>query len=396
MKQRQMRSKTLVQGLTALFLCLSLGFGQFDDAYAGRKTLSKESPLRNWGLDNKEFNSHINARKAWKITQGKKNVVVAVIDTGIDASHPALKDNLWTKAGSDEYGFDFVLNKKNPVDTNSHGSHIAGIIAGSADNGAGAAGVAPKVSIMAIRYYSDGISGSDNLANSVKAIHYAIDNGAQVINYSGGGAEFSSAEYKAIQRAEAKGILVVAAAGNDASNLDSPGMKYYPGAYGLSNIISVASTNIRNQILTSSNYGMRTVHVAAPGEQIYSTLPRGRYGYMTGTSQATAFVSGLAALILSENPKLKPSEVRDIIMRSSDKLESLASKVVAGGRINAFAALKEALPENRKSLALQLEEDSAGKPVASVAALSAKQRQDKQTVDSFQQLVRKVAGDEMR
>jgi thermitase len=301
--------------------------------------------LRNWGLDNDEHPSHINARMAWKLTKGSKKIVVAVIDTGIDASHPDLKDNLWKKSGSDEYGFDFVTSKKNPEDKHGHGTHVAGIIGATAKAKAGASGVAPNISIMAVRYYSDTASGAQNLSNTVKAINYAIDNGAHIINYSGGGAEFSAAELKAIQRAEAKGILFIAAAGNEYQNTDESGNSYYPAAYGLTNIVAVAATNIRNQLLPSSNWGLKHVHVAAPGENIFSTLPRGRYGYLTGTSQATAFVSGLAALILSENPKLKPSEVRQMLMSSSDKIKSLESKIASAGRINAYSALKLTLAQ---------------------------------------------------
>ena len=299
--------------------------------------------IRNWGLDNNEFSSHINAKKAWQITKGNKKIVVAVIDTGIDPTHPDLKDNLWKKPGTkDEYGFDFYLNKKNPEDFHhqGHGTHVAGIIGATSKARAGAAGVAPNISIMAVRYYSEKASGAENLANTVKAFNYAIDNGASIINYSGGGPDFSAEEKKAIERAESKGILVVCAAGNEFENTDQKGNTYFPAGYDLSNIISVAATNIKNVIIPSSNWGVNHVHVAAPGENIFSTFPKGKYGYLTGTSQATAFVSGLAALILSENPKLKPLEIKQIIMDSSDKSKELENKVASGGRINAFAALK--------------------------------------------------------
>lgn len=351
------QKKLLLLG-TVLGLAAS---GAFDPAYALVKNLkhslsahSGKPTIRNWGLDNDEYNSHINARKAWGLTKGSKKIVVAVIDTGIDPDHPDLKDNLWKKPGTkDEYGWDFVTNKKNPHDSHGHGTHVAGIIGATAkaSMGTGAYGVAPNVSIMAVRYYSESASGADNLANTIKAINYAVDNGANIINYSGGGAEFSAQERKAIERAEAKGILFVAAAGNEYQNTDELQNKYYPGAYGLSNIITVAATNIRNQLLPSSNWGMQNVHIAAPGENIFSTLPRGRYGYLSGTSQATAFVSGAAALILTENPKLKPRDVREIIMKSADKIDSLKNKIASQGRLNAYAAL-------RKVLALKLDHGS--------------------------------------
>ncbi len=339
-----------------------LAFASTDQAYGLIPTLKGNSkvsaplpaaPLRNWGLESGENSSHINARKAWRISKGSKRVVVAIIDTGIDPTHADLKDNICRTNG--EYGFDFVTNKKNPGDAHGHGSHVAGIVGATARNAsAGASGVAPNICIMAVRYYSDTASGAQNLANTVKAINYAVDHGANVINYSGGGAEFSAAEMKAIQRAEAKGVVFVAAAGNEYQDTDKSGNAYFPAAYGLSNIIAVAGTNQKGELLPSSNWGKKHVHVAAPGENIYSTLPKGKYGYLTGTSQATAFVSGLAALILSEIPGLKPYEVRDIIMKTASKSAALEGKIASGGRIDAYAALRMVLArrEGKNSRAL--------------------------------------------
>lgn len=304
---------------------------------------SEQSPsvIRNWGLDN-AFGSHVNARKAWNVSKGSRDIVVAVIDTGIDPEHPDLKDNLWCKPSNKEfceYGWDFVKNKANPTDDHGHGTHVAGIIGASGKNLAGAVGVSPAVRIMALRYYMKTASGAENLDNTIKAINYAIDNGANIINYSGGGSEYSSAEKKAIERAEKKGILFVAAAGNEHRDTDKDGNKYYPSAYGLSNIIAVASTDINNQLLPSSNWGLATVHVAAPGENIFSTLPGGKYGYLTGTSQSTAFVTGEAVLLMAEDSSMRnhPQNVKALIMGSVDKVSGL--KVLSGGRINAFEAL---------------------------------------------------------
>jgi len=192
---------------------------------------------------------------------------------------------------------------------------------------------------MAVKYYSDANPGAVNLANTVKAINYAVDHGANIINYSGGGPEFSEEEYLAIKRAEARGVLFVAAAGNEHQDTDKVENYYYPSAYRLSNIISVAATDPSNRLLSSSNWGKKKVDVAAPGESIFSTLPGGRYGSMTGTSQATAFVSGLAALLLSKNPNLKPEELKTLIMGSVDRIPGLQDKIATGGRINAYAAL---------------------------------------------------------
>lgn len=302
---------------------------------------------KNWGLFNQENGkSHINAPEAWKIEEGSHNVIVAVIDTGIDASHPDLAQNIWTDNSQNSnqkiHGWDFVNNTPNPVDTHNpgHGTHVAGIIGATINPKTGTSGVAHKISIMAVKYYSDANSGAVNLTNTVKAIHYAIDHGARIINYSGGGPEFSDDEYLAIKRAESKGILFISAAGNESHNTDIVGNQYYPSAYRLSNIISVAATDIQNNLLNSSNWGKNTVDVAAPGANIYSTLPGNKYGYMSGTSQATAFVTGLAALILSKNPSLSPAEVKKIIITSVDQLPNLKDKLISGGRVNAYAALK--------------------------------------------------------
>lgn len=298
-----------------------------------------EPGIRNWGIDNPE-NSHIEAKKAWKVSEGSKKVIVAVIDTGIDANHPDLRDNLWKKPGStNEYGYDFVFKKANPEDTNGHGTHIAGIIGATRKAQKGAIGVSPHVSIMPIRYYADEDTQTDTVSNIVKAIDYAIENGAHIINFSSEGTGFNVAEYRAIERASKKGILVITAAGNQGQNNDSSSTPCYPASYDLPNILAVAATNIQNNVLPISNYGAQKVHVAAPGEHIFSTLPGARHGYNTGTSQATAFVTGVAALMLAENPGLKPAELKKLIMSSVDKLPQLKDKVASGGRVNAYKAL---------------------------------------------------------
>jgi subtilisin family serine protease len=250
--------------------------------------------LKNWGLSNSQAHSHISAPDAWKIEEGKRDVVVAVIDTGLDANHPDLAKNVWHDPALKNrgvYGWNYVNDRPNPSDEHGHGTHVAGIIGAVSNPKTGVSGVAHRVSIMAVKYYSDSNPGPVNLRNTVRALNYAIDHGAKVINYSGGGPEFSEDEYLAMKRAEAKGVLVVSAAGNEHQNTDLTGNAYYPAAYRLSNMISVASTDIHNNLLGSSNWGKQNVDVAAPGENIFSTLPGGKYGSMSGTSQATAFVS---------------------------------------------------------------------------------------------------------
>lgn len=334
--------------------------------------------LKNWGLFNDEkVRSDIEALDAWKIEQGSRGVVVAVIDTGIDATHPDLRANLWNAnaagmpdgggqgyilpvaadagdaggalsvpasgagtAGREVYGWDFVADRANPMDNRGHGTHVAGIIGAVADAKAGVSGVTHHVSIMSVKYYSAANPGSVNLANTIKSIDYAVDHGARIINYSGGGPNYSQAENDAIQRAGEHGILFVAAAGNDDADIDLPGNRYYPASYGLSNVISVAATNIDNKLLPGSDWGVKSVDLAAPGEHIYSTLPGGHYGYLSGTSQATAFVSGVAALLLSKDPALTPAQLKQLIVQSVDPVPTLKDKVRSGGKLNAYAALK--------------------------------------------------------
>lgn len=357
--QRRLQQGTLAVALgVALF---SLGLRPFEALSrhtaalipTSKSAIQEAMPftIRNWGLAN-HFKSHIHALDAWKIEDGSHDVIVAVIDTGVDASHGALAPNMWRDPSVQDkavYGWNFVTNQPNPSDDHGHGTHVAGIIGAVAQPLAGVSGVAHKVSIMAVKYYSEKNPGAVNLANTVKAINYAVEHGARIINYSGGGPEFSEEEYLAIRRAEEKGVLFVSAAGNEHQNTDKVENYYYPSAYGLSNIVSVAATDVNNHLLPSSNWGKKKVDVAAPGEGIFSTLPAGRYGSMTGTSQATAFVTGVAALLLAKNPSLTPQQLKSIITSSVDKLPELADKLAAGGRINAHAALLQL--ESRKLLA---------------------------------------------
>jgi subtilisin family serine protease len=219
---------------------------------------------------------------------------------------------------------------------------------------------------MAVKYYSDANPGPVNLKNTIRAINYAIDHGAQVINYSGGGPEFSEDEYLAMKKAESRGVLVVTAAGNEHQNTDLKENRYYPAAYRLTNMISVAATDIQNNLLVSSNWGKQYVDVAAPGENIFSTLPGGRYGYMSGTSQATAFVTGMAALLLSQDRTLKPQQIKEIIMGSVDRFPQLAGKLVTGGRVNAYSAL---LATRNKGM-FKSKEIVASRPVSLMNAIA--------------------------
>ncbi len=308
-----------------------------------------------WGL------KLTDSKAAWNLTKGSKDIIIAVIDTGIDVNHEDLKKNLWVNKGEtgkdskgrdkrtngidddkngyvdDVHGWSFTSKNSDLTDNHGHGTHISGILGAVGGNGKGISGVSPNVSIMTLKYYDPRSPGLNNLENTVKSIHYAVENGAKIINYSGGGLEFSKEEKTAISKAQKKGILFVAAAGNEKSNSDTN--KYYPADYELNNIISVTALDPNKKILPSSNYGVVTVDIAAPGKSIYSTLPRGRYGYMTGTSQATAFVSGVAALLMAHNPDFDANQVSKYIKSTGDVIDSLKGKTRYNRKLNSYRAL---------------------------------------------------------
>ncbi len=312
------------------------------------------SSNQSWGSAQDFGIDGVAAKKLIGDACAKAGVTVAVIDTGVDSSHPDLKDSLWInqkelngKKGVDDdgngyvddiNGWDFVTASGKIIDLHGHGTHVSGIIAATGKSADSYTGVCPGTRIMSLRYYSEKASGQENLKNTIRAIEYAINNGARVINYSGGGAEFSQPEFKALQGAERKGILVSAAAGNERSNADEK--LYYPAAYPLTNILSVAAINQAGQMPAFSNWGTSRVHVAAPGAAILSTVPGGGYGFMSGTSQATAFVTGIAAMLLSVNPTLSFSKLKSNIEGSVRKLPQLIGKTRTGGIVNSLAALE--------------------------------------------------------
>ncbi len=309
-----------------------------------------------WGLKKSD------AGRAWSITRGNKKIIVAVIDTGIDVRHEDLKNNLWQNSGEigfdgngrdkatnnldddgngfidDVYGWNFVSNNNRLDDNHGHGTHIAGIIGAEAGNKKGISGISPDVSLMILKYYDPKVPNTDNLKNTIRSIEYAAKMGAHIINYSGGGTEFSEEEYKAVQLAEQKGILFVAAAGNERSNSDEH--HYYPADYKLKNIISVTAIDPTTEVLSSSNYGIDTVDIAAPGQTILSCLPNNSYGLMTGTSQATAFVTGAAVLVMSHKDLYNQAEeVKKFILATGDSSPSLIAKTKTSRQLNLFKSL---------------------------------------------------------
>ena len=241
------------------------------------------------------------------------SIVVAVIDTGIDLTHKDLATSLWQNPREipdngidddqngfidDVHGWNFTNGTPIIQDRHGHGTHIAGIIHEAA----------PGARIMVLKYYdSKDRNPTNSLSGTIRAIRYAVAMGAKIINFSGGGLEPDREEKAAIADAQTRGVLFVAAAGNERSNSDH--RPFYPAGYNLDNILSVTAVDRDQMLLPSSNYGVRTVDIAAQGANVVSTIPFGRFGTMTGTSQATAFVTGAAARLMAERTDLRTPEV---------------------------------------------------------------------------------------
>ena len=306
-----------------------------------------------WGLHNEGQNrgkkdADIDAPQAWSTTQGSKDVVMAVIDTGVDYNHPELRNNMWTNPGEipgdgldndgngvidDVHGYNAPDQTGDPMDRHSHGTHVAGTMAAEGDNGKNIVGVNWKSSIMAVKIFDD--NGRTSSAAILRGIAYASDNGARITNNSWGGGGSNKLIKEAFAKSDAFHVM---AAGNDGANNDKNG--FFPANYGLPNMISVAATDRKDGIASFSNYGKTTVDIGAPGVDIYSTIPGGRFGNKSGTSMASPHVAGVAGLLVANNPSITNEEIRSQLMNGADRISSLRNKTVTGGRLNAANALE--------------------------------------------------------
>ncbi|HET9252645.1 MAG TPA: S8 family peptidase, partial [Candidatus Eisenbacteria bacterium] len=281
--------------------------------------------LRNTGQTGGLAGADIDAVPAWDVQTGSRDVVVAVIDTGTDYDHPDLAGNIWTNTGEvpdnlidddgngyvdDVHGYDFHNEDGDPMDDNGHGTHVSGTIGAVGNNGVGMTGVARDVRIMALKFL--GGNGSGATSDAVASVEYAIQMGAHVMNSSWGGSNFSALLQLAIENANAAGISFVAAAGNSGISLDS--FRHYPASYPVPNVIAVASTTHHDILSPFSNFGATTVHLAAPGSSIWSTLPGSSYGHISGTSMATPHVAGAIALLRSEFPNMAASQIKTTVL----------------------------------------------------------------------------------
>ncbi len=316
---------------------------QFDQQWA----------LNNLGQNGGRERADIDALNAWAKTHGSEKVVVAVLDSGVDYNHKDLVSNMWSRPDSippyaddelgsfdDVQGFDANADAGDPMDDNGHGTHCAGIIGAEGNNSEGIAGINWNVRIMPLKFLGRG--GFGTTKNAIEANNYAIDRkqkgvNVRVINASWGSTQYSRALEDAIRAAGEQGILFVAAAGNNGTDNDR--RAHYPSNYNLPNVISVAAMDRTDSMTSFSNFGVKTVHIAAPGRDILSTWLNNSYREASGTSMAAPQVSGVAALILASEPNLSVAKLRERILGSADDLDSLRGKVSTGGRLCAAQAL---------------------------------------------------------
>ncbi|MBN2020454.1 MAG: S8 family serine peptidase [Sedimentisphaerales bacterium] len=318
--------------------------------------------MHNTGQSGGKIDADIDAPEGWDAANQENTVVVAVIDTGVEYTHPDLAAQMWTnqaeKNGTqgvdddgngyidDIYGYDFCTNGKtrdsDPKDDNGHGTHCSGIIGATADNGVGVAGVASKVKIMAVKFLNSSGSGYDS--DAIDSIEYAALMKVDVMSNSWGGTSYSAALRDSIEAANSAGILFVAAAGNDA--VDNDIEPHYPASYPCQNIISVLATNYLDNRSSYSCWGPVSVDLGAPGGdtslKIYSCYLGAGYYYVYGTSMACPHVSGACAVILSMSPSLLHTQVKDILLSTVDPLAVLNGRCVSGGRLNLYNAVTKA------------------------------------------------------
>ena len=319
------------------------------EAVPNDPSLSQLWGLSNTGQTGGTADADIDAPEAWDLATGDSNVVVAVTDTGVDFSHPDLAAQRWVNTddpfgGGDQdgnglvddwSGWDFVNDDNDAFDDNQHGTHVSGTVGAVGDNGVGVVGVNWNVKIMPLKFLN--AAGSGSTADAIAATLYAADQGADIASNSWGGGPFDQALLDAIEYGAARGMLFVAAAGNDGrSNETTP---TYPANYASEAIVSVAATDHADALAFFSNYGATTVDLGAPGVNILSTTPGNTYGSFSGTSMATPHVAGAAALLKARFPDASLYGLKNLLLRSVDPIASLSGRTTTGGRLNLYTGV---------------------------------------------------------
>ncbi len=341
---------SVTTAIPALYAIRGITSAEADYAIGLTATPNDPSYGSLWGLNNTGQSAgtpdaDIDAAEAWDTARGSSTgKIVAVIDTGVDYTHPDLAANMWQNPGEtqdgidndgnglvdDIFGADFANNDGDPMDDNNHGTHCAGTIGAVGDNGVGVVGVAWTTRIMGLKFLT--ASGSGSTSNAIKCIDYAISKNATILSNSWGGGGYSSALEAAIVRARDAGAVFVAAAGNNGVNTDTSAN--YPSNYAVTNVVSVAATDRNDALASFSNYGLNTVDLGAPGVSVLSTTRNNTYSTFSGTSMATPHVSGALAVFWDANPTLTAQQVIQALLSSVDQIPSLAGKTVSGGRLN--------------------------------------------------------------
>ena len=302
-----------------------------------------------WGM------SAINAPGAWDVNTGSSGVTVAVVDTGIEYTHPDLAANMAINTAEvpsngldddgngfvdDVYGYDFINNDANPMDDNFHGTHCAGTIGAVGNNGVGVVGVAWDVKLMPIKVLSG--TGSGSIATVAAGINYAVSRGVKIVSMSLGTSSYSQTLEDAVKNARQHGTLIVAAAGNSGQNSDL--YPLYPAASTQDNVISVAASTQTDGLASFSNFGANSVDIAAPGVNILSTTLSQGYTYASGTSMATPHVAGMAAILASVNSSLSYVDIKAALLRGVDTFSVFSGKMTSGGRANLSRSLTLVYP----------------------------------------------------
>jgi subtilisin family serine protease len=301
----------------------------------------------------------VRALKAWGRTMGSTNIIVAIIDTGIHYNHEDLVDNMWKNPGEipgngldddlngyidDVYGIDVVNNDTDPFDVDGHGTSCAGIIGAAGNNGKGIAGICWDVRLMGLKFIQGETGGTTEQA--ISCLNYAVNKGARIINCSWGtgAGTYDPGLSRTLEAAGAVGVLCIFPAGNE-YGIDVDEHPVYPACYALTNIISVMSFDERGELASHSNFGATSVDLAAPGTNILTCSLSGNYLWEAGTSMAVPHVAGACALIYSLNPQLNWMQVRQIVLDTAERSETLAGLCVTGGRLNLSRAVARVIPE---------------------------------------------------
>ncbi|MCS7009171.1 MAG: S8 family serine peptidase, partial [Chthoniobacterales bacterium] len=309
--------------------------------------------LRNTGQDGGRPGVDINVLPAWAITRGSSQVKVAIVDTGIRLSHADLAPNLWRNPAEipgngvdddhngwvdDIHGINTLSPGAPPEDDHGHGSHCAGIIGAFANRGGPMVGVAWEVGLMALKFISS--EGYGYLSDALRCFEYAVRNGAAVINASWGGYFQSEIFDAAIRRAGEAGALVVAAAGNNARDISQ--VRFSPAGSNATNVLAVAAINRMGELAWFSNYSPSVVHLAAPGQHIFSTTAESDWAIArwSGTSMAAPYVSGAAALLKARFPTASVRELKQRLLMSTTLLAALQGRTISGGLLNVAAAME--------------------------------------------------------